>query len=1745
MDTSSSSSSSGMEEGSVSTDREDGCRLRIGEEGSNEEFEDENDDEDEDDMDEDEDDPTEDFRDAIEDVVHDLGFFGRHRRILGTELANPRYGYEDGALRDMLRNTMHGLVRSGSVSHFPRSIHFERLDADHHADEPLRLPSTRLREAHMREAHWHMRSNFRRSEPLAIHPSLRRRSVAYTADADGDENSSTRSSESTDAQTSSSVLRSISRMQSLAAEHNVQHDGALNQYVEPHVPPPVNDDEPSAAVSDPVLHDTNLGWIFRNRHIDRFSQGERDRERERIPAALLRRWTYHPFSDGGDVLPAMFDVSTPSRRHARGLDGRPLITVENHSSVTPLVEEVTQQFTSMLSDLRAVDEKVEKAEKKFESFIDAKNKEEEKQEKESKSVEEVQRVEIRDDEEGDENHASSQEMDDASQGVSQGSEAVPSNRSQEIARQSDEGQAEPGPGLQQAISRSAPGLGNIQEEVPLPDLVMDSIEVSRRRSTEQQRQPSEASPPENHAESQNQEQVSSAASEMAEAISSDAPQENGAANLDPPSNNISEVAAQRAAAAGISLDAPANVNPAVVAAATQSTGIDPAFLAALPEEMRTEILTQYYDSIRTNTNAQSGQTSAGATNINLDFLIALPPALRTEVLEMEAQFQSRQEAQNGSVDNRNPSNNAQGSQVAGVEMDNATFLATLPPELREEVLLTSGEAFIQSLPPHVAAEARLLQEREVNTRIPWGQQVSPYGSGRRGQGILRSGSNGRRERSRRLALPTLRWKKVDEGWLRELKDAENEPDAFLDTEGIASLVNLLWIRNPELGVEQIYQVFRFACRTTSTREIVLDELVKLVTSSDSEIPNADNVVNHAQYFEHWKLHATAVRRGLEILYMICSDDKIVSEFLLGLPQSPEELQRLITASSSEIIYKATSLSTLMTLMQSKLFCRSDSHMDQLIRLISLISTSIPPAKSTETVQLNRRRDRRHARMLVDRSSLSEPMGLFMVDVDDDVIFPMPEEEDDEDIDSYEDLFAIRNRMRNDNQIPPARETSDENERGDEEKDKDAEEEAIVSPTFRVPQLRESELVALTNVLLRSSFVNETHNLTSRSIGRLGELPENRKIFMSSLVTIAKKAGAGIEREYLDTVVELRAGSKSGGTSRKKHVLSAFSLGSNANDVTLLRVVKSLSELLKHEISTPESGKDTEAQENGDQGRDVLEINATDAEISEYRRSMSDGLSGVWTALDKLLEHASDETRVSTKVGKKASASTTPSVAEMLGPQRGRASSRALSPMLSRLSPVIEAFIVMHTVEDSETKSTDDPVPQSPLELAHGSPRSPSWKYRDASDGSDNRPWTVDDELASFVERHRVPINTLLRANPELLHTSFRGTLKHPHAIDFDNKKAYFRNTIRLRSSQNRTGSIKVSVRRERVLDDSYSQLRMRTPEEMKGRLHVQFTGEEGVDAGGVTREWYVILARQIFDPNYVLFTRSAAKAATYQPDKRSYINREHLETFRFVGRVIAKAIYDGQLIDAYFTRSFYKHILGMKPNFHDIEGQDPDYYKSLKWILENDCTGIIDYTMSAEYDEFGKQTVIDLIPNGRNIPVTEENKAEYVRLVTEVRMTKTIEKQIEAFKEGFYEIIPLEDCKIFNELELELLMSGLPDIDVSDLKANVEYTGYTASSPQVNWFWRCVSKMDQEDLARLVMFVTGTSKVPLEGFSQLQGMNGVQKFQIHRVSGDTMRLPSAHTCFNQLDLPEYSTADILSERLLRAVRECSVGFGFA
>jgi len=307
-----------------------------------------------------------------------------------------------------------------------------------------------------------------------------------------------------------------------------------------------------------------------------------------------------------------------------------------------------------------------------------------------------------------------------------------------------------------------------------------------------------------------------------------------------------------------------------------------------------------------------------------------------------------------------------------------------------------------------------------------------------------------------------------------------------------------------------------------------------------------------------------------------------------------------------------------------------------------------------------------------------------------------------------------------------------------------------------------------------------------------------------------------------------------------------------------------------------------------------------------------------------------------------------------------------------------------------------------------------------------------------------------------------------------------------------------------------------------------------------------VISKEIFNPNYALFT-SAADGATFQPNSFSSINTNHLDYFKFVGRIIGKAICDEHLMDAHFTKSFYKHVIGMPVDYHDIQATEPDYYKSLMQIMEFSLDDLcLELTFSAENLVFGKTSVVDLIPNGRNIAVTEDNKLEYIQLVSHHRMTSGIRSQIESFLEGFYDLVPPELITIFSPTELELLICGLPDVDLDDLYANTEYNGYQPADKFMQWFWEALRGFAREERAQFLQFLTGTSKVPLDGFANLQGMRGVQRFSIHRAHGDnTNMLPTAHTCFNQLDLPPYNTAQEMRDKLLMAIKEGSEGFGFA
>lgn len=415
---------------------------------------------------------------------------------------------------------------------------------------------------------------------------------------------------------------------------------------------------------------------------------------------------------------------------------------------------------------------------------------------------------------------------------------------------------------------------------------------------------------------------------------------------------------------------------------------------------------------------------------------------------------------------------------------------------------------------------------------------------------------------------------------------------------------------------------------------------------------------------------------------------------------------------------------------------------------------------------------------------------------------------------------------------------------------------------------------------------------------------------------------------------------------------------------------------------------------------------------------------------------------------------------------------------------------------------------------------------------------------SFTEEHKKILNQMVRANPNLMSGPFSMLVRNPRVLEFDNKRNYFNR--QLHDKNEVPQKMAFTVRRDQVFLDSYRSLFFKTAEEFKkSHLQITFKGEMGVDAGGLTREWYQVLSRQMFNPDYALFTPVSSDENTFHPNRTSYVNPEHLSFFKFIGRIIGKSIFDECVLDCHFSRAVYKKILERPVSLKDMETLDLDYFKSLMWMLENDITDIITEDFSVESDDYGEHKIIDLIPNGRNIAVTEKNKHEYVKQVVEYRLQTSVQDQMSNFILGFHDIIPKDLVAIFDEQELELLISGLPDIDVQDWQNNTIYQNYSPSSEQIQWFWRAVRSFDNEERAKLLQFATGTSKVPLNGFKELKGANNVSKFNIHRDYGSTDRLPSSHTCFNQIDLPVYESYDTLRGSLLLAITEGYEGFQLA
>ncbi|KAF8339579.1 uncharacterized protein EI90DRAFT_2966715 [Cantharellus anzutake] len=347
-----------------------------------------------------------------------------------------------------------------------------------------------------------------------------------------------------------------------------------------------------------------------------------------------------------------------------------------------------------------------------------------------------------------------------------------------------------------------------------------------------------------------------------------------------------------------------------------------------------------------------------------------------------------------------------------------------------------------------------------------------------------------------------------------------------------------------------------------------------------------------------------------------------------------------------------------------------------------------------------------------------------------------------------------------------------------------------------------------------------------------------------------------------------------------------------------------------------------------------------------------------------------------------------------------------------------------------------------------------------------------------------------------------------------------------------------TIRRKQVAKDGFDQL-SGLGAALKERISITFVDEwgneeAGIDGGGVFKEFLTSLTKEAFDTDRGLWL--ATNRQELYPNPHSYAREAHqLNWYRFIGQVLGKALYEGILVDVGFASFFLGKWLGRQSylNLDDLRSLDPELYNGLVFLKHYEGK-VEDLALNfvVANDEFGVAKSIDLIPNGSNVPVTRENRTQYIYLVANYRLNIQIKKQSEALFEGVADMIDPKWLRMFDQQELQILISGTQEpVDIDDLKRNTVYGGlYDENHAVVQGFWRVVESFDQKQRQSLLRFVTSCSRAPLLGFQELH-----PHFSIRDAGSDDSRLPTSSTCVNLLKLPQYPNEYVLRSKLLQAI----------
>jgi E3 ubiquitin-protein ligase HUWE1 len=316
---------------------------------------------------------------------------------------------------------------------------------------------------------------------------------------------------------------------------------------------------------------------------------------------------------------------------------------------------------------------------------------------------------------------------------------------------------------------------------------------------------------------------------------------------------------------------------------------------------------------------------------------------------------------------------------------------------------------------------------------------------------------------------------------------------------------------------------------------------------------------------------------------------------------------------------------------------------------------------------------------------------------------------------------------------------------------------------------------------------------------------------------------------------------------------------------------------------------------------------------------------------------------------------------------------------------------------------------------------------------------------------------------------------------------------------------------------------------LKHNFKVRFNDENGIDMGGISREFFHLLIQELVNPEYALFKTTNG---LYRPSPYSSVNPSHLQYFELCGKVLARMIYDDYQTEVRFTPAVYKYLLGQESTLDDLKIEDPTLYKGLMSIAccdNEESLNQLAMDFTTTHSHFGSLETVELERGGKEKRVTLHNKDEFLRKFCQFHVNGCIERQLVNMRTGFNTIIPHDIvCCYLYWHDLEMILCGQSSIDISFMKSCTGYNGYTAESQVVVWLWQALESFSEKEWCQYIQFITGSPRLPL-------AESGQWKMEIKRGPPDESLLPTASTCFNSLSLPCYTELAILKKKLMQAI----------